>query len=93
MSDPELIRLVKSWNDTKRTIKEMEERLEDVKNRLKKALDKAKSDQLKVGDYTVSRRNSSRTYLGKSDVPKDIWDTYSGRVNFEVLTVKHSKKD
>jgi len=83
--------ILEKWYQAKQEIKKIESDIEKYKRKIEKELNKEEIEKLELGDYAVSRRRMSRTYISKDSVPKEIWDKYKVTCHFDTYIVKKFK--
>ena len=87
----EIDNTLQKWHETKKKIELLEEKLQRYKAIVTKELNKIGSDKLSSGDFSVTRRRTTRTSLSKDNVPEHIWKEYSTRSSFDVLVLSKKK--
>lgn len=87
MTDSELLKILEKWHETKEKLNILEERLSKYKAQVAKEMNKRSVDKLSAGNFTVSRKRSTRTYLSKESVPESIWKEYATKCSFDVFTL------
>lgn len=80
MKDKELDILLEKWSNAKSKAKELEDKCEKYKKLVEKIMDKNNKSVISSSNYTVTKREMTKTSLSKQNVPKDIWEKYSNRV-------------
>ena len=69
--------LMDNWYQAKQEISELEKKCEKYKRLANKIMNSQETNKLYNSDYSLSRRDMTRSTLTKKDVPIDIWDKYS----------------
>ena len=82
---------LKKWDITRKKLEILEEKLKKYKSAISKELNRKEVEKLSVGDYIVTRRRNTRTYITKDKVPEDIWNKYSTRCSYDVLFLSKRK--
>lgn len=82
---------VKKWHKSKEKLEKLEEKIKTYKLIVSKELDRSGKDKLEVGDFTISRRRNTRTYLTKDSVPDTIWKEYSTRCSYDAYFLVKKK--
>jgi hypothetical protein len=79
------------WDEAKKTLESLEEKIKKYKLIITKEMNNKDTDKLSIGDYTVTRRRNTRTYVSKETLPANIWKEYSTRCSYDAFfLVKHS---
>jgi hypothetical protein len=81
----DIANILKKWDETKKKIDYLEEKLKKYKSNITKQMNKQEVDKLTSGGYTVTRRRTTRTTLSKENVPADIWKEYSTRCSYDAF--------
>lgn len=76
---------LRKWDETRKKIEILEEKLKKYKNTISKEMNKKEVDKLSLGGYTVTRRRNTRSYITKENVPADIWKEYSTKCSFDAF--------
>jgi hypothetical protein len=79
--------LILEWADAKAALKELEKKEEKLKNKITRELKEDDANTVYTDDYKLTRSKRSRLTISKKDVPKNIWDEYSHKSEFYVLTL------
>ena len=84
--------LLKQYYDKQNSIKELEDDLILLKEKINSFLDSKSSSNedisIKTSEYNVIRRTISRETMSKSNCPKDIWEKYCNLNKCSTLSVK-----
>lgn len=91
MSNTDITTLLERWDKDKKKVAELETRIEKYKKLANKLMDKQGQDKLNSDEFTLKRRNQTRSMLTKSDVPADVWDEYSRTVTFQTFYLTRNK--
>jgi len=83
-----LDRMLKKWESLKNEKEKLEKEIEECKKIATKYLNKENLDTVKTENYKLSRRRTTRSYISKENLPKDIWEKYSSRSSYDVLTFR-----
>lgn len=83
----DIIKVLSSWDETRKKIALLEERLKKYKNIVSKEMNKKDVDYISTGSFTVTRRRTTRTTLSKDNVPADIWKEYCTRSSYDVYSL------
>jgi hypothetical protein len=83
--------ILKKWNDAKKKIDILEEKIKKYKVTVSKEMGKLGVDKINKDGYTISRRHQTRTTLSKDSVPADIWNQYSSRCSYDVFILTENK--
>ena len=72
--------LLQKWDEAKKQIADLEERI----TKYKKAADKLmEEDNTLVGkNFSLTKRTMTRETITKRDVPSEVWSKYAKRVSF-----------
>jgi len=84
--------LLEKWHDTKEQISILEKRLEKYKKYAERIMDNEDKDEINNSNYSLTRRNMSRTTLSKDDLPKDIWNKYARNINYPMYILRKKKE-
>lgn len=74
---------LKKWHDAKSKLELLEEKIKKYKAIVCKEMSKQNVEKLSSGEFTVTRRRNTRTYLSKENVPTDIWKEYSTKCSYD----------
>ena len=81
------------WYESKKKLEILEEKIKKYKLILTKEINTKQTDKISTGDYTVTRRRNTRTYITKENLPEEIWKKYSTRCSYDALFLtKKSEK-
>jgi hypothetical protein len=83
--------LLEKWHDTKEQISILEKKLEKYKKYAERIMDNEDKDEINNSNYSLTRRNMSRTTLSKDDIPKDIWNKYARNINYPMYILRKKK--
>ena len=84
-------KLVNDWVKIKSQIKELEDKLEQLRNIAGKMMDKNGTNTVQGDDYNIVKTETDFTTVNKSDLPADIVKRYSKtskRVMYRVVAKK-----
>jgi hypothetical protein len=81
----DIANILKKWDETRKKIDYLEEKLKKYKSEIAKQMNKQEVDKLSSGGFTVTRRRTTRTTLSKDNVPADIWKEYSTRCSYDTF--------
>lgn len=81
----ELATTLQKWDDAKKKIDILEEKIKKYKTRITKEMNKKNIDKITAGNFTITRRRNTRTYITKESVPADIWKEYSTRCSYDAF--------
>ncbi len=76
---------LKKWYEAKEKLQSLEKKIEKYKLILTKEMNKKNVDKISEGDFTVSRRRNTRTYVTKDSMPADLWKEYSTRCSYDAF--------
>lgn len=79
------------WNDAKRKIQILEERIDKYKSAVTKEMNRKEVDKLSANGFTVTRRRQTKTYLSKDSVPANIWNEYATKCSYDVFLLSKNK--
>ena len=82
---------LKKWHDAKTKLTLLEKKVEKYKSAISKEMNRKNVDKLSYGEFSVSRRKNTRTFLGKDNVPADIWKQYSTRTSYDAFFLIKTK--
>ena len=84
--------LLKEYYDKHRSIKDLEDDLILLKQKINNFLDTKSPENedisIKTSEYNVIRRTINRETMSKSSCPKDIWEKYCNSNKCTTLSVK-----
>lgn len=81
----DIAQTLKKWDETRKKIDYLEEKLKKYKTSITKEMNKKEVDKLSAGGFTVTRRRTTRSTLSKDNVPSDIWKEYSTRCSYDTF--------
>ena len=84
--------ILEKWAEAKEKLEKLEERIAKYKALISKEMNQKNVDKLSYGNYTVSRRRNTRTYLTKESVPENIWKQYSTKCSFDAFFLTRNKQ-
>lgn len=76
---------LRKWDEAKRKMEVLEEKVKKYKNIVSKEMNKKEVDRLSADGFSVQRRRNTRSYLSKENVPSDIWKKYSTRLSYDAF--------
>lgn len=76
------------WHALKKELKELTEKEEVLRNKIKKVLEIKKVSTLASERYKVSSRMMSRETLSKKNCPSDVWKQYAKKSTFQVIKLE-----
>lgn len=88
VSDEKLEKLLAEWSKVKHQISQLEHREQDIKELISDIMKEEKTTSLYTENYKVSKKIQSRSHLSQKDVPRDIWDKYSKKIEYPVFHLK-----
>lgn len=83
--------ILSKWNDAKKKITLLEEKIEKYKRCIEKEMNNKSVDKLESASYMIHRRRTTKTYLSKENVPVEVWNKYSSRTSFDTFYLKRKK--
>jgi hypothetical protein len=83
--------LLIKWHDAKEKIAELQKRVEKYKKLADKIMDVKGEDVVVTNDFTLRRRDMTRTTITKQDVPSDIWNEYCHKCTFKTYYLTQNK--
>lgn len=83
--------LLERWSKAKADIAELEKKIEKYKRIANSIMDKQHNNSISSANHTVSRKNMSRSTIGKRDVPINIWDQYSRSCSYSAYYLSKNK--
>lgn len=92
VSNTDIATLLDKWYEAKQVIAEKEAQCERYKRLANRAMKERDSTTIRSSDYTLVRRQMTKTTIFKKDVPKKIWDEYSRSSTFPAYYLSLSKK-
>lgn len=84
-------KILEKWQEAKDKIKILEDKIENYKREVKSEMEAKNKNVLSAGDYTVTKRDMTRTSLSKQDVPVEIWQRYSSRSSYPAYFLTKKK--
>jgi hypothetical protein len=79
---------LRKWYETKQEIDRLEKLVQKYKTIVTKEMNETEKDKVSSPDYIVTRRRQTKTYLSKETVPLEVWNRYSVRTSYDVLTIQ-----
>lgn len=80
--------LLEEFYHAKDRLKELEDIVNEYKDKIEDEMDKERLEYLETDNYYVERRKMSSETLKKSDCPKEIWNEYATRHSYTGLYIK-----
>jgi hypothetical protein len=80
--------LIRDLINVRRELRELEYREQYVRNKLLTLMDRSDVNILSTPRYQATRRFQTKEFMERKNVPRNIWNRYAKRTEFEVLTVK-----
>lgn len=84
--------ILEKWFDAKQKIQILEERIERYKKIIGKRMDNQHVNKIKDGSYSVERRNISRKYISKENMPSDLWQRYAKQTSSDAYYITYITK-
>lgn len=91
--DSDLDTVLDKWDEARDKIKALEAKIEKYKASVGKLMDRRNTDKLTGRYLNVQRRRGARTYISQKDVPRDIWEKYSSRSQYEAFYLKKNPRE
>jgi len=76
---------LQKWHEVKGKMDSLEEKLKKYKLTITKEMNSKNVDKISAGDFSVTRRRNTRTYITKENVPADLWKEYSTRCSYDAF--------
>jgi len=75
--------LLEKWYNAKKKVEKLEANIAKYKKAIDKRMESSKTNRIVGDNYSISKRNNSRTYITKDSVPASIWTQYSSRCTYQ----------
>jgi hypothetical protein len=79
--------LLEKWHKTKKDISDLEAKCDKYKKLAEKILTTTGANSVSSSTYKLTRKNMSRETLAKKDVPTDVWNKYSRKVEYSAYYI------
>jgi hypothetical protein len=80
--------LLEEFYHAKDRLKELEDIINEYKDKIEDEMDRERLEYLETDNYYVERRKMSSETLKKSDCPKEVWNEYATRHSYTGLYIK-----
>jgi len=80
------------WYELKETIANLEKTMENYKNMAEKIMVKKKTTVLVNTNFILTKRELSRGFVSKKDLPESVWNQYSKKSNYNAYFINRIKK-
>lgn len=84
-------KILKKWYESKKELEDIEKRIKKYRNEINNELNRKETNKLSYGDYTITRRRNTRSYLTKENVPSSIWQQYAVRCSYDSFYLNKKK--
>lgn len=83
--------LLEHWTDAKAEISELEKKIEKYKRLANRIMDQKGAETVSSTQYTLARKNISRSTISKRDVPEQVWEKYSKKCSYPAYYISVNK--
>jgi len=91
VTDNDIENLLVQWARAKEEIAKQEKRIEKFKKLANRILDGQDEKSIRGDEYTLTRRDMSRTTITKHDVPDQIWEKYARPCTYQAYFLSKNK--
>jgi hypothetical protein len=92
MSNTDIYSLLQKWSEAKNEIINLEKKIEKYKRIATSIMDQQGNNTVSSDDYTLRRKEMSRTTISKKNVPQDIWNKYSKLSKYKAYYLSEKNK-
>jgi len=76
---------LQKWHKTKKTLEILEAKIAKYKAQIAKEMNEKNTDKISSGEFTVSRRRNTRSYVTKDSLPADLWKEYATKCHYDAF--------
>lgn len=91
ISEKDIEDLLEKWHQAKQSISELETKCDKYKKLAEKILTTSGTSSISSSGYKLSKKNMSRETLAKKDVPNEVWNKYSRKVQYSAYYLTELK--
>jgi hypothetical protein len=92
MSNTDIYALLQKWSEAKNEIINLEKKIEKYKRIASSIMDQQGNNTVSSDDYTLRRKEMSRTTISKKNVPQDVWNKYSKLSKYKAYYLSEKNK-
>lgn len=91
VKDSDITVLLERWSQAKNELNELEKRIEKYKRLINRVMENKDTNIISSTQYTLKRKNMTRTTISKRDVPEHIWQKYAHSCTYPVYYLSVNK--
>jgi hypothetical protein len=91
MSNQELKDIIEDWYILKKKLKDIEKKIDSNRNIIIDYMERNSIDKVITDNYIVKKKNMDREYIAKKDLPSDLWNKYSRKMNYNIYKININK--
>jgi len=92
MSNTDIYTLLQKWSEAKNEITNLEKKIEKYKRIATSIMDQQGNNTVSSDEYTLRRKEMSRTTISKKNVPQDVWNKYSKLSKYKAYYLSEKNK-
>jgi hypothetical protein len=92
MSNTDIYTLLQKWSEAKNEIVNLEKKIEKYKRIATSIMDQQGNNTVSSDEYTLRRKEMSRTTISKKNVPQDVWNKYSKLSKYKAYYLSEKTK-
>jgi hypothetical protein len=86
--DERLDKLLHEWYKIKAQVSLLEKREADIKELVTDLMNQQGRRMIQTQNFVVSKRTQKRSGISQRDVPEEIWNRYSKKIEYGVFSLK-----
>ena len=80
------------WQDLKDQMSVLERKLDNYKKFALNEMSKVGENKLEGDELVLTKKSITKTTIGKDDLPKEIWERYNKKCNFDAFYLTKKNK-
>lgn len=90
--EDQLSQILHDWHEAREKVEKYEKKIEKYRELVKKQLEKENKNSISVGEFKVTKTHVVRSTISKQNVPEEIWNKYSKKSTYDVVSLTKNKK-
>lgn len=91
MSIQDLKEIIEDWYILKKKLKDIEKKIDSNRNIIIDYMERNSIDKVITDNYIVKKKNMDREYITRKDLPSDLWNRYSRKMNYSIYKINIRK--
>ena len=91
MSNQDLKDIIEDWYILKKKLKDIEKKIDSNREIIIDYMERNSIDKVITDNYIIKKKNMEREYIAKKDLPSDVWNRYSRKMNYSSYKINLRK--